>query len=353
MNAVGRLRARMTLICVGLSLICLGLTSCGGLNEEPSTEPERETVARQSEPLQLLCGSDSQCSDGHACTVDLCVAGACLHSPSLNCCESDDDCGEEPLCSTLTCVLNACVETANVGCGGTDDTATDDTVTDDTATDSTATDEAAPDAGADGGGTLACANEACDAGPSAIDAGQSAFDSGGIDETATAPSSDGVVDVVQDDSIDPSSAHDDAGSASSAADEDDSGAQGNSAEPTPSSKDDSAPSSDVVSAGDHQQDQQSQKPEQDDAEVRDSGSPVSVPAPNGVDVEKPSVDKPHDEGRSTPAERNALTDAGSEEPAVSGEMTGGACSMGRTSGKSELGTWCLLCLGVTLARRRK
>lgn len=85
-------------------------------------------VAQQGEELNLLCGSAAQCSDGQACTIDLCVAGICVHSPDLGCCDDETDCNQDLVCATVTCVLNACIETPILGCGEEpDDSTTDDT----------------------------------------------------------------------------------------------------------------------------------------------------------------------------------------------------------------------------------
>lgn len=98
-----------------LSVVCA--LGCGSVAEEAPQAARRETVAQQGEALNLLCSSGAQCDDGQACTIDLCVAGACVHGPNLGCCEQASDCDQEAACSIVSCVSNSCVQTPIVGCG--------------------------------------------------------------------------------------------------------------------------------------------------------------------------------------------------------------------------------------------
>lgn len=117
---------------VGIGVLCvLGLAGCAGdhvLSGNPS--PSGETAVHQEE-LNLLCSSDQQCSDGHACTIDLCIAGICVHGPDLGCCETDDDCSTDVSCAAVSCVLNTCVETPILGCGDTEAASTTESDTSD------------------------------------------------------------------------------------------------------------------------------------------------------------------------------------------------------------------------------
>jgi hypothetical protein len=117
---------------VGFGVWCvLGLVGCSSersLQENPS---QRAELAVQQEELNLLCSSDQQCSDGHACTIDLCIAGICVHGPDLGCCESDDDCSTDLSCTAVSCVLNTCVESPILGCGDTEPASTTDSDTSD------------------------------------------------------------------------------------------------------------------------------------------------------------------------------------------------------------------------------
>lgn len=98
-----------------LSVVCA--LGCGSVAEEAPQAALRETVTQQGEALNLLCSSGAQCDDGQACTIDLCVAGACVHGPNLGCCEQASDCDQEAACSIVSCVSNSCVQTPIVGCG--------------------------------------------------------------------------------------------------------------------------------------------------------------------------------------------------------------------------------------------
>lgn len=117
---------------VGFGVWCvLGLVGCSSEGVQPQQGARAGEVAVNEEALNLLCSANQQCSDGHACTIDLCVAGICVHGPDLGCCESDDDCSTDVSCSVVSCVLNSCVETPILGCGDTEAASTTDADTSD------------------------------------------------------------------------------------------------------------------------------------------------------------------------------------------------------------------------------
>lgn len=97
-----------------LSLLCGG---CSAETKEVTEPPHVEEFAVQGEELSLLCGSSTQCNDGNACTLDLCLLGVCVHGPDLGCCQRDSDCHTDAVCSLVSCVLNTCIETPLLGCG--------------------------------------------------------------------------------------------------------------------------------------------------------------------------------------------------------------------------------------------
>lgn len=138
-----------------LSVVCV--LGCGSVAEEAPQAALRETVTPQGEALNLLCLSGAQCDDGQACTIDLCVAGACVHGPNLGCCEQASDCDQEAACSLVSCVANSCVQTPIVGCGE-DPT--------DTAPDSGASEA---DAGGDLLGVLCASDAQCEDGDPCTD----------------------------------------------------------------------------------------------------------------------------------------------------------------------------------------
>lgn len=98
----------------------LGLVGCASHRELQQDRSRAGETAVQQEELSLLCSSNGQCSDGQACTIDLCVAGICVHGPDLGCCQSDDDCSTDVSCAVVSCVLNSCVQTPILGCGDAD-----------------------------------------------------------------------------------------------------------------------------------------------------------------------------------------------------------------------------------------
>ena len=59
------------------------------------------------------CGSNAQCDDAIACTVDTCSGGSCLHSPIAGCCATNADCADADPCTNDACDLsnNACDNT--------------------------------------------------------------------------------------------------------------------------------------------------------------------------------------------------------------------------------------------------
>jgi MYXO-CTERM domain-containing protein len=94
---------------------------CGAVTPEDGMPEDgmatRPDLLKREEALSLLCSSSAQCSDGNSCTIDLCLAGACIHGPDLGCCERDSDCHTDAACTVVSCVLNTCIESAVLGCG--------------------------------------------------------------------------------------------------------------------------------------------------------------------------------------------------------------------------------------------
>ena len=62
--------------------------------------------------IQPDCVLTSQCSDGNACTEDLCTAGTCSNSPIAGCCNSDADCDDNDSNTVDTCTNNGCTHQA-------------------------------------------------------------------------------------------------------------------------------------------------------------------------------------------------------------------------------------------------
>src|SRR5690606_3251521 len=96
----------------------LGALSCGAPKVNANHEEEAIELAKNEEELKLnlLCLSPSQCDDNLPCTIDLCIAGICVHTPNLGCCGDDSDCDTDLVCGLVNCVLGACIETPILGC---------------------------------------------------------------------------------------------------------------------------------------------------------------------------------------------------------------------------------------------
>ncbi len=56
------------------------------------------------------------CDDGDPCTTDVCVAGACVATPSLGCCRVQAECDDGDPCTLDTCKAGSCVHAVVAGC---------------------------------------------------------------------------------------------------------------------------------------------------------------------------------------------------------------------------------------------
>ncbi|MET0595307.1 MAG: hypothetical protein ABW133_21585, partial [Polyangiaceae bacterium] len=76
-----------------------------------------------------LCLGPNNCNDNDPCSLDLCVAGLCVHASIGGCCHIPSECSNGPLCTLPQCLLNICVFDPILGCGtdggGPGDAATD------------------------------------------------------------------------------------------------------------------------------------------------------------------------------------------------------------------------------------
>lgn len=143
----------------------LGCSTGDAATDAPRSDaPTNDGAPGDSGGGGLCLGSDD-CNDNEPCSLDLCVAGLCVHASIGGCCHVPNECSNGPLCTLPQCLLNVCVFDPIVGCGGdagSSDAATDARDGDSGGDTGSAGDATSQDAdgtsgdGHDGGGTGAC-----------------------------------------------------------------------------------------------------------------------------------------------------------------------------------------------------
>jgi MYXO-CTERM domain-containing protein len=83
------------------------------------------TVVGACDPVNVnCCITDNDCSDGNACTQDVCPfpGGMCQHAPIFDCCAQNADCNDADQCTIDTCnvALNQCNHAQQANCCNSD-----------------------------------------------------------------------------------------------------------------------------------------------------------------------------------------------------------------------------------------